>query len=175
MKNKSALKIAISLFILLSSVVISAPVSAHSRELSILLDKFVYGNNSSYCYDLLNKTTYNSGFSSGDFNSVLSVDFVNGKIVLNTDQRALGDTNRIRIHTRQELTVKYVYESADQSQTLGWFLWDDRTKKFTTTSGWTYTKVPCNNNSDCDYGESCLCVREQVVPPVKFVLIPDVY
>ncbi|MBU1219893.1 hypothetical protein KKF34_18740 [Myxococcota bacterium] len=156
-------------------VILSLPVSASAgSRFYAALDQFVFGT-SAYCYSQLDRTTYNTGFSSSDFNSTMSVDVVSGKIVLNTDQRALGDTNRIMIRTRQNLTVKYVYESADQSQTLGWFLWDNRASQFTTQSGYSYTDRPCSSDANCDMGESCQtcssgCVATKVCAYPRLVL-----
>ncbi len=128
---------------------------AHSSSLTSRILPNVLFQQDSHCYSHLDRNTYTSGFSDSDFSSSLSVDVDSGNLVLNTDQRALGDTNRILIRTKQDLKVKYVYESADQSQSLGWFLWNDQVKKFTEASGYTFTERPCTSDDDCDMGESC--------------------
>ncbi|MBU1536973.1 hypothetical protein KKF84_16740, partial [Myxococcota bacterium] len=111
-------------FAVVALLLVSTPARGYHRDFARVLDKYVYGAGSSYCYDQLDRSTYNSGFSSTDFTSNSGIDIIGGKLVLNTDQRALEDTNRITINTKQDLTVHYVYESADQSQTLAWFVWD---------------------------------------------------
>jgi type IV pilus assembly protein PilY1 len=145
-----------SVLILAASALFTVKAQGHSRQFVSLLTKYVYGANNSYCYEHMDRTTYDSGFSSTDFSSSLSVDIVNNALVLNTDQRVLGDTNKITIRTRQNLTVKYVYESADQSQSLGWFLWDDRVKQYTEINGWNYSRLPCSSNDDCDSDDVCM-------------------
>ncbi len=109
-----------------------------------------------YCYNYLDRTTYDSGFSASDFSSRTDVDIVNGRLRLHTDDRKLGDTNHIVVRTTQDLKIYYLYESAGGSHTLGWFLWDDNVKKYLYPSGWNYTSQTCSSNADCDPGMSCL-------------------
>ncbi|MBN2723178.1 MAG: hypothetical protein JXR95_03810 [Deltaproteobacteria bacterium] len=142
-------------FIFVISVLTANGATAAEKDFFSVINRFLPVATSTYCYNELDRTTYDTGFADSDFTSTMSVDIVNGKIVLNTDQRALGNTDRILIRTRQNLTVKYVYESADQSQTLGWFLWDSRASQFTQENGWNYTERGCADDGDCDMGETC--------------------
>ncbi len=109
-----------------------------------------------YCYNHLDRTTYDSGFSDSDFDARTDMDINSGDLVLHTDNKKLGDTNRIMVRTRQEMKIYYLYESAGGSHTLGWFLWDDNVKKYTQASGWNYTSQTCSSTSDCDPGMQCL-------------------
>ncbi len=109
-----------------------------------------------YCFNYLDRTTYDSGFSDGDFDARTDVNIDKGKLVLETDDKKLGDTNRIMVRTRQDMKIYYLYESAGGSHTLGWFLWDDNVKKYTLPSGWNYTTTTCSSDSDCDPGMRCL-------------------
>lgn len=109
---------------------------------------------SSYCTSQLDRTTYNTGFSASDFTSSLSTKVDSGKLKLVTDNKALADVNRIVNRTRQTLKVLYVKGLAE-SNSLGWFLWDDRVKAYTLPDGVICTNRPCTSNANCDAGETC--------------------
>jgi hypothetical protein len=109
-----------------------------------------------YCYTELDRTTYDNGFSASDFSESTDVSVSNGELKLVTDDKKLGDTNRISIRTRQELKIYYLYESAGGSHTLGWFLWDDNIKKYVAPNGYNYTSTTCSTADDCDPGMQCL-------------------
>ena len=108
-----------------------------------------------YCFNNLDRTTYDSGFSDSDFQSKTDMEVQSGHLKLVTDDKKLGDVNHITIRTRQDLRIYYLYESAGGSHTLGWFLWDDNVKKYTTDNGWNYTSQTCGSDSDCDTGMRC--------------------
>lgn len=110
---------------------------------------------SAACFDHLDRETYSSGFSSADFETSSDVSIVGGKLVLSTDERNLGDANRITINTRQKLTAHYVYESAGASHTFGWFLWNSAMDAYVSPAGWNYTTTTCATAADCDPGMSC--------------------
>ena len=109
---------------------------------------------STYCTSLLDRTTYNTGFASGDFSSSLSVKVDSGKLKLVTDHTALADVNRIVNRTRQTLKVLYV-KGLPEDAPLGWFLWDTRPIAYTQPNGVTCTTRPCTSNANCDAGETC--------------------
>ena len=110
----------------------------------------------SVCFDNLDRTTYDSGFSASDFQSSSDVNIVGGALQLDTDERALGDANNITVRTRQKLTAHYVYESAGASHTFGYFVWNNNVTKFMDASGWNFTSTTCSTASECDPGQSCI-------------------
>ncbi|MDY0004661.1 MAG: DUF4114 domain-containing protein, partial [Polyangia bacterium] len=114
-----------------------------------------YGQ-TSVCYNHLSRTTYDNGFSLSDFSSSSGVSIVNGALELDTDERQLGDANRISVNTRQKLTAHYVYESAGASHTFGWFIWDNAMDPYVTPSGWNFTTRTCSSAGECDPGMSCV-------------------
>ncbi len=109
---------------------------------------------SSHCTSLLDRTTYTTGFSASMFDSSLSMKFDSGKLKLITDSKALSDVNRIVNRSRQNLKVSYV-KGISESNSLGWFLWDERVINFTQPDGITCTPRTCVTNADCDTGEIC--------------------
>ncbi len=110
----------------------------------------------SICYNNLDRTTYDSGFSSTDFDSSTDVNIVSGALQLETDERELSDANNITVRTRQKLTAHYVYESAGASHTFGYFVWNSNVTKFMNAAGWNFTATTCTTVGDCDPGQSCI-------------------
>lgn len=136
------------------SVLLALPAGATDGRLFRAAMRRALLGASSYCTNLLDRTTYNTGFSASDFSSSMSVKVESGKVKLVTDNKALGDVNRIINRTRQTLKVLYV-KGLPEDSSLGWFLWDSRVTAYTIPSGVTCTNRPCVTNADCDTGETC--------------------
>ncbi|MFH2006387.1 MAG: hypothetical protein ABI333_07370 [bacterium] len=130
-----------SLLLLAAAIIVVTPGVAQAQN--------------SACFNYLDRQTYSNGFTAGDFSSSTDVNIVNGRLQLNTDERELGDTNRITVRTRQKLTAHYVFESAGASHTFGYFIFDDNVKKFLLPAGWNFTSTVCASTTDCDAGMSC--------------------
>ncbi len=136
-------------------VITHAPAaSAQPGRLFRAVVRQVFFTASSYCTSLLDRTTYGTGFSAGDFSSSLSMKVESGKLKLVTDATALADVNRIVNRTRQTLKVLYV-KGLPEDSSLGWFLWDSRPKAYTLADGVTCTTRVCTSNANCDAGETC--------------------
>src|SRR5688572_27569555 len=78
------------------------------------------------CFGDLNRTTYSAGFAAADFQTLVAVEIVPGLaggVQLNTALLPLT-TDKIVLPFDQELTAKFVWESAGASHTLGWFYFD---------------------------------------------------
>ncbi|MBU1068506.1 hypothetical protein KJ975_02965 [Myxococcota bacterium] len=149
---KKTLPLLFSLLVLTHAPAASA--SAQPGRLFRAVVRQVFFTASTYCTSLLDRTTYGSGFAASDFSSSMSMTVDSGKLKLVTDAKALGDVNRIINRTRQTLKVLYVKGLAE-SNSLGWFLWDDRVKNFTLPDGVTCSVRACATSTDCDTGETC--------------------
>ncbi len=137
--------------------IISIPAVSRAHDFDDLLARFLFGTTpSGYCYNYMSRTTYDSGFSSSDFDNMTSMSVTGGKLVFHNDRRALDDPNHITLPTDQHLRIKYVYEGADMAQMLGYFVFDNRIKQFLRQSGWVITYRTCSSDSDCQQGESCI-------------------
>ncbi len=75
------------------------------------------------CYNYLNRQTYQAGFQAGDFSSTAQTQLTNGDLQLNTALSPIN-TENIKLPFDQDVTVKYVYESAGGSHSFGWFYYD---------------------------------------------------
>jgi len=95
---------------------------------------------SSSCFGNLNATTYSAGFSATDFSSTTAASVTGGKVQLNTNLTPL-DADHIELPFDQNLRIKYVYEEAGYSATLGWFFFD-QVQPFLDSSG----KLADNDN-----------------------------
>ena len=108
---------------------------------------------SPYCINQIDRTTYDSGFQSTDFQSRTDVDIDGSALKLKTDDRELSDDNRVVIRSRQALKVFFLSETRDRSHTFGWFLWNNpEVQKFLLSNGWNYTLTDCATAADCNLG-----------------------
>ncbi|MBU1410443.1 hypothetical protein KKC22_02890 [Myxococcota bacterium] len=149
---KKTLPLLFSLLVLTHAPVASA--SAQPGRLFRAVVRQVFFTASSYCTSLLDRTTYGTGFSAGDFSSSMSMTVDSGKLKLVTDHAALADVNRIINRTRQTLKVLYV-KGLPEDASLGWFLWDSRPIAYTQPAGVTCTTRACTTDANCDAGETC--------------------